>query len=162
MSKDDTVFTVYAPPHVGNYKLEIFAARVPKTKGVVNLPVVATFMVQVKLNTKESESGEFPSRAVQKHKLASIAEAFEVPSDSASSGGMYPSPRPEKCSEGIFSGLNLRGSNKSHELLPLFSGKKKKKGKTDSDSRPTSVFSISSFISRKFSMIPDDDDDGRQ
>ena len=38
---------MYTPPHVGFYKLEIYASRVPKTKGKINLPLVATFMLEV-------------------------------------------------------------------------------------------------------------------
>ena len=45
--KDETIFTVYTPPHVGFYKLEIYASRVPKTTGKINLPLVATFMLEV-------------------------------------------------------------------------------------------------------------------
>ena len=45
--KEETIFTVYTPPHVGFYKLEIYASRVPKTKGKINLPLVATFMLEV-------------------------------------------------------------------------------------------------------------------
>ena len=45
--KEETIFTVYTPPHVGFYKLEIYASRVPKTTGKINLPLVATFMLEV-------------------------------------------------------------------------------------------------------------------
>ena len=45
--KKETVFTVFTPPHTGFYKLEIFASRIPKTNGKINLPLVATFLVQV-------------------------------------------------------------------------------------------------------------------
>ena len=38
---------MYTPPHVGFYKLEIYASRVPKTTGKINLPLVATFMLEV-------------------------------------------------------------------------------------------------------------------
>ena len=54
-SDEETVFTVYAPPHVGHYKLEIFAAKIPKIRGKVHLPVVATFMVEVRLKTVFAE-----------------------------------------------------------------------------------------------------------
>ena len=46
--KEETIFTVYTPPHVGFYKLEIYASRVPKTTGKINLPLVATFMLEVR------------------------------------------------------------------------------------------------------------------
>ena len=46
--KEETIFTVYTPPHVGIYKLEIYASRVPKTTGKINLPLVATFMLEVR------------------------------------------------------------------------------------------------------------------
>ena len=48
--KEETIFTVYTPPHVGFYKLEIYASRVPKTTGKINLPLVATFMLEVCVN----------------------------------------------------------------------------------------------------------------
>ena len=41
----ETLFTVLAPPGVGYYKLVINAARVPKVKAKVIMPVVATFLV---------------------------------------------------------------------------------------------------------------------
>ena len=46
--KYETVFTVYTPPHVGFYKLEIYASQVPKTSGKINLPLVALFMLEVR------------------------------------------------------------------------------------------------------------------
>ena len=44
----ETLFTVLAPPAVGYYKLVINAARVPKVKAKVIMPVVATFLVSGK------------------------------------------------------------------------------------------------------------------
>ena len=55
--KEETIFTVYTPPHVGFYKLEIYASRVPKTTGKINLPLVATFMLEVKLKMTTVTSG---------------------------------------------------------------------------------------------------------
>ena len=51
---------MYTPPHVGFYKLEIYASRVPKTTGKINLPLVATFMLEVKLKltTVQVTSGD--------------------------------------------------------------------------------------------------------
>ena len=51
---EETMFCVHAPPHVGHYKLEIYAASVPKTKGKLNLPIVATFMVEGRLKSHEA------------------------------------------------------------------------------------------------------------
>ena len=56
--KEETIFTVYTPPHVGFYKLEIYASRVPKTTGKINLPLVATFMLEVKLKMTTVTSGQ--------------------------------------------------------------------------------------------------------
>ena len=53
----ETIFSIFSPPHVGNYKLEIFAASLPKTKGKLTLPIVATFMLEVRLKTQESITG---------------------------------------------------------------------------------------------------------
>ena len=44
-SPGETVFTVWAPPGLGYYKLVISAARVPRVKAKVMMPVVATFLV---------------------------------------------------------------------------------------------------------------------
>ena len=44
-SPGETVFTVWAPPSLGYYKLVISAARVPRVKAKVMMPVVATFLV---------------------------------------------------------------------------------------------------------------------
>ena len=43
----ETMFTVLAPPELGFYKLVINAARIPKKKAKVIMPVVATFLVNV-------------------------------------------------------------------------------------------------------------------
>ena len=149
------MFCVQAPPHVGHYKLEIYAASVPKTKGKLNLPIVALFMVEVRLKPNEAVPEPSEHKALQKHKLASIAEAFEVPSDSYSSVGMYPdtSPSPpgnkrDKSAGSLFSEFRFKGSSKNHESINCRKGEK---GKEDSDSRRTSAFSISSFIYRKLS-----------
>ena len=149
------MFCVHAPPHVGHYKLEIYAASVPKTKGKLNLPIVATFMVEVRLKPHEAVAEPPENKAVQKHKLASIAEAFETPSDSYRSMGMYPdtSPSPsvnkrDKSAGSLFSELRFKGSSKNLESI---NSEKVGKGKEDSDSRRTSAFSISSFIYRKLS-----------
>ena len=40
------MFTVLAPPELGYYKLVINAARIPKKKAKVMMPVVATFLVK--------------------------------------------------------------------------------------------------------------------
>ena len=56
-SQEETIFTVNAPPHAGNYKLQIFGAHVPRTKAKLNLAVVATFVVQVKMNEEEMKVG---------------------------------------------------------------------------------------------------------
>ena len=89
--KDETIFTVSAPPHVGHYKLEIFASLIPKTRGKLNLPVVATFMVEVKLKTlfrevvaQETKLDIVAAPSVHNggQKLALITETFEDVSDS--------------------------------------------------------------------------------
>ena len=117
------MFCVQAPPHVGHYKLEIYAASVPKTKGKLNLPIVALFMVEVRLKPHKAVAEPPETKAVQKHKLASIAEAFEVPSDSYSIG-MYPdtSPSPtmnkrDKSAGSLFSEFSFKGSSKNHESI---------------------------------------------
>ena len=43
--KEETVFTVFAPPGLGYYKLVVFAARIPRNKEKVYMTVVATFLV---------------------------------------------------------------------------------------------------------------------
>ena len=148
MTAKETVFSIHAPPHVGHYKLEIFAAAVPKTKGKLNLPIVATFMVEVRLKSSESVDKASTHKDVNKHKLALIAEAFDVPSEVGSSGVMYPDTVP---SYGDDKRLESAGSIfTSKEQIQPFSGKKRKSHES-SDSRRTSAFSISSFLSRKFS-----------
>ena len=39
------MFTILSPPDLGRYKLVINAARVPRVKAKVIMPVVATFLV---------------------------------------------------------------------------------------------------------------------
>ena len=51
-SPGETVFTVWAPPGLGYYKLVISAARVPRVKAKVMMPVVATFLVGGLQNAK--------------------------------------------------------------------------------------------------------------
>ena len=84
---------MYAPPHVGHYKLEIFGAKIPKTRGKLNLPVVATFLVEVRLKTlftevvaHETNLDIVAAPSVHKggKKLASIAETFKCASDTSS------------------------------------------------------------------------------
>ena len=56
-TKDETIFTVVAPPNVGFYKLEIFGGKIPKLNGMLHLPLVAIYLVEVRLQFS-SESGE--------------------------------------------------------------------------------------------------------
>ena len=144
--EDETIFTVYAPPHVGHYKLEIFAAKIPKTRGKLNLPVVATFMVEVKLKTVFAEvvaQGTNlditapPSVHTTGHKLASIAETFEDKSD-------YDGSSRTKSASSIMSNLRARS---------LFSSKRSKSA-SKPDARKNSIFSLESFSSRKVSVVP--------
>ena len=93
VKEKETLFTIHAPPHVGHYKLEIFAASIPKTRGKLNLPIIATFLVEVRLKTPRAVLMT-NSKHKGAHKLASIAEAFEVTSESESSGRMYPHSSP--------------------------------------------------------------------
>ena len=46
-AKDETTFTVFAPPDLGYYKLVVFAARTPRSKERLYMPVVATFLVRL-------------------------------------------------------------------------------------------------------------------
>ena len=80
----ETLFSVQAPPHVGYYKLEIFAGRVPKSRGRTNLPIVATFMVEVRMDKKKMSNEIFPLKTDLK--LGSIAE----PLKNSAETGMYP------------------------------------------------------------------------
>ena len=151
----ETIFSIFSPPHVGNYKLEIFAASLPKTKGKLTLPIVATFMLEVRLKTQESVTGLTKLADINKHKLASIAEVFDGVSDTASTSGgiMYPDTHNKKrdsSARSIFSEFTLKGSAKNNqEQIPQIFSRKKRRKDEDPDSRRTSVFSISSFISRK-------------
>ena len=56
-SPQETIFTVFAPPNVGFYKVEIFAAKIPKNHGMVPLPLVAIFLVEVRLQFSSDNSG---------------------------------------------------------------------------------------------------------
>ena len=46
-AKEETTFTVFAPPGLGYYKLVVFAARTPRNKERLYMPVVATFLVRI-------------------------------------------------------------------------------------------------------------------
>ena len=63
--KEETVFTVFAPPDLGFYKLVVHAARIPRNKEKVFMTVVATFLV---------ETIELPARPKSSLKLSSISE----------------------------------------------------------------------------------------
>ena len=52
-AKEETTFTVFAPPGLGYYKLVVFAARTPRNKEKLYMPVVATFLVRVLNNQLE-------------------------------------------------------------------------------------------------------------
>ena len=113
----ETLFTIHAPPHVGYYKLEIFAAAVPRKRGKLSLPIVAIFMLQVKL--KPSQVGGLTT-STQKgvHKLSSLVEPCDNCSDS---GGMYLGLSPGSSHKNSFdstdcfiTGLHLR--NKQDRL----------------------------------------------
>ena len=141
----ETIFSIFSPPHVGNYKLEIFAASLPKTKGKLTLPIVATFMLEVRLKTQESVTGLSKLADINKHKLASIAEVFDganVSNTASTAGGMmYPDTNNKKrdsSARSIFSEFSLKGSSKNNqEQFPqIFSGKKRRKDE-DPDSRRT-------------------------
>ena len=51
------MFTVVAPPNVGFYKLEIYASKVPKKHGMLNLPLVAIYLVEVRLRNSSDDLG---------------------------------------------------------------------------------------------------------
>ena len=147
-SDEETIFTVYAPPHVGHYKLEIFAAKIPKIRGKINLPVVATFMVEVKLKTLFSEVvahetgldiAAAPSVHKTGYKLASIAEKFEDKSDA---GGTARTK----------SANSILSSMRSGSLFSL----RGRKSTLKTDSRKQSIFSLDSFSSSKVSVVPND------
>ena len=57
-SSSETMFTVIAPPGLGYYKLVINAARVPRIKAKVIMPVVATFLVKIS-NFSEIRNEDF-------------------------------------------------------------------------------------------------------
>lgn len=59
------MFTVFAPPDLGFYKLVVHAARIPRNKEKVFMTVVATFLV---------ETIELPARPKSSLKLSSISE----------------------------------------------------------------------------------------
>ena len=51
------MFTVVAPPNVGFYKLEIYASKVPKKHGMLHLPLVAIYLVEVRLRNSTDDLG---------------------------------------------------------------------------------------------------------
>ena len=55
--KGETLFTVVAPPNVGFYKLEVYAGKVPKKHGVLQLPLVAIYLVEVRLRNSTDDVG---------------------------------------------------------------------------------------------------------
>lgn len=56
-TKNETIFTVIAPPNVGFYKLEIYASRIPRDHGVLALPLVAILLVEVRLQFSSRGGG---------------------------------------------------------------------------------------------------------
>ena len=54
--KNETMFTVTAPPNVGFYKLEMFASKIPKNNGMLQLPLVAIFLVEVRLQSADNNT----------------------------------------------------------------------------------------------------------
>ena len=57
-SRKETIFTVIAPPNVGFYKLEIFATKMPRNHGPLQLPLVAIFLVEVRLQFSSDSLAE--------------------------------------------------------------------------------------------------------
>ena len=53
----ETLFTVIAPPNVGFYKLEVYAGKIPKKHGMLNLPLVAIILVEVRLRNSTDDLG---------------------------------------------------------------------------------------------------------
>jgi hypothetical protein len=93
VKENETLFTIHAPTHIGHYKLEVLAASITKARGKLNLPIIVTFLVEVRLKTPRAVSVT-NSRHNGAHKLASIVEAFDMTIESVSSGGMYPDSSP--------------------------------------------------------------------
>ena len=79
-SKNETVFTVTAPPHVGFYKLEIYASRVPRDHGVLALPLVAILLVEVRLqfSSRGGGSGASSRRSSSTSAVSSASAASTV------------------------------------------------------------------------------------
>ena len=48
------MFTVTSPPNVGFYKLEMFASKIPKNNGMLQLPLVAILLVEVRLQSSDN------------------------------------------------------------------------------------------------------------
>ena len=55
-SKKETMFTVFSPPNIGFYKLEIYASKIPKNNGIVQLPLVGIILVEVRLQFSSDNS----------------------------------------------------------------------------------------------------------
>ena len=51
------MFTVVAPPNVGFYKLEVYGSKVPKKHGMLKLPLVAIYLVEVRLRNSTDDLG---------------------------------------------------------------------------------------------------------
>ena len=58
-NEKETIFNVVAPPGSGYYKLVIHAARVPRVKAKVIMPVVATFLVCIFFLVKQHFNNEY-------------------------------------------------------------------------------------------------------
>ena len=154
---EETIFSVFAPPHVGHYKLEIFAAKIPKTRGKFNLPVVATFMVEVKLKTLFAEVvaqktgldiSAPPSVHTTGHKLASIAEILEDKNDSPGSKSVTSLLSRTSLVSRTSSASRTSLLSRTRSLLSL-------RRKDSMDGRKSSVFSLESLgSSRKVSDVP--------
>ena len=74
-----------APPNVGFYKLEIFAGKIPKLNGMLHLPLVAIYLVEVRLQFS-SENGENEEKKSEpsptyvyrdKGKIENVSEDFD-------------------------------------------------------------------------------------
>ena len=55
--RGETLFTVVAPPNVGFYKLEVYGSKVPKKHGMLKLPLVAIYLVEVRLRNSTDDLG---------------------------------------------------------------------------------------------------------
>ena len=134
----ETVFTVEGPPKPGLYKLQIFARKKPKKRGLLKIPLVATVLLDYKLGGQMMRELEFrgtsavaAKRGLYSASLCSSTTSSTTKEFMGGSGGSSATLRTEV--KGSQSTLNSRSSTAAAEADKKFRDNNSIKGRENSN-----------------------------